>query len=78
MADRFVYVKEGRPFGERKVQAGEVGWGGLTAMVGGRFPRGPSLRGGLRPSERGWRRGGAHCPLVSPMPSMSCVTTFTV
>lgn len=55
MADRFVYVKEGRQFGERKVQAeGEMGWGGRTAMAGGKFPHGPSPHGWLRPSERGW------------------------
>lgn len=34
MADRFVYVKEGRWFGERKVQAeGRMGWGGLPTAA---------------------------------------------
>lgn len=58
MAGRLVYVKEGRWFGERKVQAeGGMGWGGHPATVGvGRFPHCPSLHGWLRPSETGWWR----------------------
>lgn len=58
MADTFVYVKEGRWFGKRKVRAeGGMRWGGLPATAAvGRFSHCPSLRGWFRPSKRGWWR----------------------
>lgn len=66
MADRLVYVKEGRWFGEREVQAEG---GGLPAMAGvGMLPLWP-LSMAARTLRAGPGEVDGHCVSLSSLPS---------
>lgn len=63
MADKSVYVKEGRWSAERKDQAeGGMQWGGLPATAGWRFPTAPLSVAGSDPQGRHWWRWDGIAP----------------
>lgn len=72
MADRFVYVKEGRHCGQGKSKQKER-WDGVCFQPRWEWglPSFPSPHGWPRPSERAGGDGMAHCPLTIPTPSVS-------
>lgn len=68
MADRVVYVKEGRPAGEESPSRRRDGMGCASSHGGrGSFPHSP-LPTLAQPLREGWWRWRAHCPPTSPRP----------